>query len=153
MKLSALTQIFRRFFAAFSILVLLFSIIGALINTENVLFCTQLLWTALFAFLLALTFTLTDFLSAKKLNLFAVRTIHFILSYASFFLTYIIGGAAKSYFKASVPFTNRVFMIICITFLFIGVYTVIGFVRIGWKALVNRHQNNTKEYQSIYSEK
>ena len=148
---TTVSRLFNRFFAVFGLLVLSMSAIGLLLNRDHVMFCDQILWTGLFAFLVAAVFSATDFLVRKNVNLVAVRAVHFILSYLAFLVTYVVGGAARSYFSANTADTNRVFMIICMTFLFIGVYAVVGFVRLGAQAFIRRAENGRKHYESIYS--
>ena len=77
----ALSLWIRRFFTVFGCLVMTLAIIGALLNTDNILFCTQLLWLALFSSLVACTFTVTDFLAKKQVGTVILRTVHFVLSY------------------------------------------------------------------------
>ena len=86
----------RRFFCTFGCITLAFALVGLILNEDYVMFCSQIMWNALFSALIALTFTICDFI-ASKMNVVAVRSMHFILSYASFFVTYVTGGAAKSY--------------------------------------------------------
>ena len=127
------------------------AIIGALLNTDNILFCTQLLWLALFSSLVACTFTVTDFLAKKQVGTVILRTVHFVLSYLSFLATFVFGGGAESYLKSNTALTNRIFMVVCRSFLFIGVYAA-GVVRFGYFALTNRRKQPAKEYQKLYAD-
>ena len=149
----AFVLLLRRFFVTFGMIILALSAIGLMQNSDYVMFCSQILWTALFALLIAFTFALTDFIAAKNVNAVIVRAIHFVLSYLFFVLTYVVGGAAATYLTKSAAGTNRAFMIICMTFLFIGVYAVVGVVRIGVRAAVRHHANNKAPYTGIYTDK
>ena len=149
---SAVSRFFRRFAMCYALIILAMSIIGVLQNSENVMFCSQLLWIALFSFLIAVIFIITDIFAAKNMNLIVVRGIHFVLSYAAFYLTFVAGGAGEMYFRNSSGGTNRVFMIICITFIFIGVYAVAAFFRIGYAHLKAKSENRKKSYDSIYTD-
>ena len=79
----------RRYFTVFGCLVLSLAVIGALLNTDNILFCTQILWLALFSSLVACTFTVTDFLAKKQVGTVILRAVHFALSYLSFLATFV----------------------------------------------------------------
>lgn len=140
----------RRFFCTFGCITLAFALVGLILNEDYVMFCSQIMWNALFSALIALTFTICDFI-ALKMNVVAVRSIHFILSYASFFVTYVTGGAAKSYLTDNSAATNKVFMVICMTLLFIGVYAVVAFVRLGAGAFVRTRADKNKDYEKIYT--
>lgn len=145
----------RRFFAGFTGIVFCMALIGAALNTDtlnNTLICTQILWIALFSALIALVFSVTDFLAAKHVGMIAVRAVHFVLSYIFFYLTFAVGGAAESYLKRGAAFTNTVFQIICMSFLFVGVYAVIGFVRIGVTAIKHRLKKHDAPYEPLYSD-
>ena len=148
----ALSLWIRRFFTVFGCLVMTLAVIGALLNTDNILFCTQLLWLALFSSLVACTFTVTDFLAKKQVGTVILRTVHFVLSYLSFLATFVFGGGAESYLKSNTALTNRIFMVVCMSFLFIGVYAAVSVVRFGYFALTNRRKQPATEYQKLYAD-
>lgn len=142
----------RRYFTVFGCLVLSLAVIGALLNTDNILFCTQILWLALFSSLVACTFTVTDFLAKKQVGTVILRAVHFALSYLSFLATFVFGGGAESYLKSNTALTNRIFMVVCMSFLFIGVYAAVSVVRLGYFALTGRRKQSAKEYQMLYAD-
>lgn len=142
----------HRFFAVFALILLALSATGALLNGDNVLFCTQILWIALFAAMIAVTFLITDFFAKKGMGTVLNRAIHFVLSYLSFLAAFVFGGGAESYFKSNTALTNRIFMIVCMSFLFIGVYAASGVVRLAFLSLVRRKKQKTDDYQSLYSD-
>lgn len=142
----------RRFFAVLGSLVLVLSALGAMLDGDNVMFCTQVLWIALFALLVALAFSVTDFLSAHHVGSVLVHATHFVLSYVSFLLTFVWGGGAESYLRSNTAFTTRIFMVICMSFLFIGVYAVCAVVRLIASHITHRRADKAKEYTPLYSD-
>ena len=96
----ALKLLLNRFFAVFCLILVSLAAIGTMLNKDNVVFCSQILWLALFSLLIAVTFSITDFLAKKDLAAVLVRAVHFVLSYLSFLATFVWGGAAESYFKS-----------------------------------------------------
>ena len=147
----AVSRWLTRYFAAFGLLVLSLSVAGALLNKDNILFCTQLLWLALFAALIACTFTVTDVLKTKALGNVLLRTVHFVLCYLSFLATFVLGGGAQSYFKTNTALTNRIFMVVCMSFLFIGIYAFVSVVHWAWSALV-RAKSKPQTYKPLYTD-
>ena len=141
----ALKLLLNRFFAVFAA-------IGTMLNKDNVVFCSQILWLALFSLLIAVTFSITDFLAKKDLAAVLVRAVHFVLSYLSFLATFVWGGAAESYFKSNTALTNRIFMVVCMSFLFIGVYAAAGVLRLAYLSFVRRKNQTPDEYHNIYSD-
>ena len=148
----ALKLLLNRFFAVFCLILLSLAAIGTMLNKDNVVFCSQILWLALFSLLIAVTFSITDFLAKKDLAAVLVRAVHFVLSYLSFLATFVWGGAAESYFKSNTALTNRIFMVVCMSFLFIGVYAAAGVLRLAYLSFVRRKNQTPDEYHNIYSD-
>lgn len=147
----ALKLLLNRFFAVFCLILVSLAAIGTMLNKDNVVFCSQILWLALFSLLIAVTFSITDFLAKKDLAAVLVRAVHFVLSYLSFLATFVWGGAAESYFKSNTALTNRIFMVVCMSFLFIGVYAAAGVLRLAYLSFVRRKNQTPDEYHNIYS--
>ena len=125
----ALKLLLNRFFAVFGLILVSLAAIGTMLNKDNVVFCSQILWLALFSLLIAVTFSITDFLA-----------------------TFVWGGAAESYFKSNTALTNRIFMVVCMSFLFIGVYAAAGVLRLAYLSFVRRKNQTPDEYHNIYSD-
>ena len=138
------------FTLCFSACLLFFGIFGYAMNKDNVIFCGQILWNALFSALIAVTFAITDFLKEKKVNIIIVRIIHFLLSYGAFYLTYIMGNGAEAYMRSASETTNKVYMVLAISLFFVLIYTVVGTVRIIAGNINAKIENRNKEYESIY---
>ncbi len=138
------------FTLCFSALLLFLGVFGYAQNTDNVIFCKQILWNALFSLLISLVFAVTDFLKAKKVNIIIVRIIHFALSYAAFYVTYVSGAGAEAYMRSTETGTNKVYMILAITLFFVIVYMVIGSAMIISGSVKEKIENKNKEYETIY---
>ncbi len=148
----ALESLCRRFFTTFGSIVLALSALGGVLGSDNVMFCSQLLWIALFALLVALAFAVTDFLCAHHVGSVLTHAVHFVLSYVSFLLTFVWGGGAESYLRSNTAFTTRIFMVICMSFLFIGVYAVCAVVRSVAGHVAHRRADKAKAYKPLYSD-
>lgn len=142
----------RRFFASFGGILLALAALGAMLGEDNVMFCTQILWIALFAFLVSVAFAVTDVLSAKQLGTVLVQAAHFVLSYVSFLVTFVWGGGAESYLRSNTAFTTRIFMVICMSFLFFGVYALCAVIRFAVHSAGKRTEDKKRAYTPLYGD-
>lgn len=138
----------------FTLIVVFLSVIGTLAGEDimSALPCSMLLWTLLFSFLTAIAFAISALLKSLKVNTVVNCAVHFVLTYISFLLVYVIGGGADAYLGKVSAAQNRVFSIIMMSFCFIGIYAVVGLIRMC--AATIRHQFKVKnaEYENVYSE-
>ena len=130
----------------FTLTVTAFALAGfALRPDANALFCSQLLYMLAFSALIGLTFSIC---SLFKGNAVIRRTFQFVLSYASFALTFFLGGAGKGYLDSQS--SNKVFTVVCMSFIFIGVYFVIAALVCGFDAAKSAFWRRGEKYEKQF---
>lgn len=152
--LKFLNKLVFRFAICFAGIILLWSAVSLFdtVHSTPSIPCSVILWMALFSLLISVAFIITDLLSGiKKINTVILRLIHFLLSYISFVMVFIVGDASDIYF-ANNAYTSPILKGMLLSFLFIGIYAVIGFIRIITASIIQRLMNNRKEYKNIYTE-
>lgn len=142
----------RRFFAIYGGILLALAALGAMLGEDNVMFCTQILWIGLFALLVSVAFAVTDVLYAKKLGTVFIHAAHFVLSYVSFLITFVWGGGAESYLRTNTAFTTRIFMVICMSFLFFGVYALCAVIRFAAHGVKKHGEDKKRAYTPLYGD-
>lgn len=158
-KLTKLRSIFYDFILktsyVFTLIVLVFSLIGVLFTGSDVqisaLPCAMLLWTILFSVFISLINIICNFVNIKIKNSIIQRTLHFILSYIAFLIVYVFGGGASAYLSESAV-TNTAFKIIVMTLIFVGIYVIINIIKIAFVTASKKIINNKNSYDKIYTE-
>ena len=114
--------------------------------------CEVLLWTLLFSFLIAVALVISDLLKSRNVNSIAVYGTHFILTYLSFLLVYVLLGGANAYLSGAFASQNKIFTVIIMSFFFIGIYVVVTLVKAVLLSIRKSLKNKNTAYDKIYAE-
>ena len=153
--LAVLHKLFFRCTLMFTILLLIISFIGVIArNVDNRgIDSGVIIAFFLLCFLIAIVYSVSDFMKAKNVNAVLIYVVHFLLSYGAFYLVFINGNLFEAYLISSNATNNNpVFTAIALTFLFIGVYMVVAAVKFGWFVLMRKLENRKKGYKEIYTD-
>ncbi len=138
----------------FTVIVAVMALIGQVAGEVALvaLPCEVLLWTLLFCFFASVSLAISSFMKSKNINAIAVYATHFILTYLSFLLVYVLLGGANAYLSGAFATQNKIFTVIIMSFFFIGIYVFVGLVKVIVVSLREKMRNKNKNYQKIYSE-
>ncbi len=132
----------------FALVVLAFSLAGYAVNPDaNVMFSSQILQIFCFSAVASLGIGISGFVKNNNVIKHAVR---FVLVYASFAVFFFALGAGKSFINNESG--NKIFTIICMTLLFVGIYVVTAAVILGFKAVKKAIENKNAEYKNQFDD-
>lgn len=138
----------RRVTLSFTLIVLSFTFIGKFANVEEYfkgLAVSELISFFWFSCLLALSFGIADFI---KKNVIIKRTVQFVLTYLSVVVIFFCGTVFKN-MLATVQ--NPAFTVVSVTFAFVVVYSIIAFLVLLTKFVMNKILNSKKEYTGMFN--
>jgi len=131
----------------FTLLVLAFSLAGYSVNSDNVMFASQLLQLFAFCVVASLGIGVSDCVKNNNVIKHALR---FVLVYTSFAVFFFALGAGKSFINNESG--NKIFTIICLTLLFVGIYVVVAAVIFGFTAVKKAAANKKLEYKNQFDD-
>ncbi len=131
----------------FTLLVLAFSLTGYSVNSDNVMFASQLLQLFAFSVVASLCIATSD---CVKNNNVIKQAVRFVLVYASFAVFFFALGAGRSFINNESG--NKIFTVICMTLLFVGIYVVVAAVIFGFTAVKKAAANKKLEYKNQFDD-
>ena len=148
--LNLLESFFKRTFLCFSMIVLVFTFTGSILNVEDsgkVLAVSQLMGFFSFSFLFSLSAELSFIFKKNSVVKGAVK---FILSLVSFVLVFFTNTSFSLYLEEK---QNPAFSVIVITFVYVLIYAACSLFGLAYKSLKNKLENSLKAYDNVYIDK
>lgn len=150
--LKLLSTFFRRTFCCFSLIALILSITGRIVNQDelsNYISVDLLISLFLFSLTFALAFAIADFV---KENGIIRRALQFVLTYAGLVLVFFMGGTFENYVSVNAV-QNKGFSILAISFSFVLIYVVCGVISLLLGYIKKKAENGEKSYDSMFENK
>ena len=156
MKLNCLVSVINKFFArtfsCFSLITVAMSLVGLILNTDDMakyLAVNQILTFFYFSLLFALSFGICDLIKNSSV---LRRTFQFVLTYASLVLVFFLGGTFGNYVSENAV-QNKGFSILAISFMFVIIYVVCGIIAMALGMISKKANATEEEYKSIFENK
>ncbi len=132
----------------FALVVLAFSLAGYAANPgANVMFSSQIIELFFFSCAASLGIGISSFVRNNSVIKQALR---FVLVYAAFAVFFFAFGAGNSFINNESG--NKVFTVICLTLMFVGVYVVSASLIYGFFAITKAIQNKNIEYTNQFED-
>ena len=132
----------------FTLVILAFSLAGYAVKPdENVMFVSQILQLFAFSVVTSLCICVSDFV---KVNAVIKHAVRFVLVYASFAVFFFTLGAGKSFMANDSA--NKVFTVVCLTLMFVGVYVVVAGVVYAFNTVKSSMLSKNSEYKNQFDD-